>query len=413
MTNSENTLNNHFDVVIVGGGMIGVSLGIALNGQGLKIAIIEANKFSVNTQPNYDDRAIALAYGSRCIFEGMGLWEKMQTLVTPIKDIHISDQGHFGVTRLNHRDENVEALGYVITARELGNVLLNSLKTKKDIQVFSPATLSDLEFSADSVRCSLQTASGAQGITARLVVAADGGQSTARKLLGLSELTKSYKQTAIIANVSTELKHNNKAYERFTPHGPLALLPMPENRYAIVWTRAKYQADKIMTLNDTDFLKQLQESFGRRLGNMTNVGKRHAYPLSLIRAKQQIQHRLVLIGNAAHTLHPIAGQGFNLGLRDVAALAQLIAEAQQAQIDIGQLDLLSRYLKWRKHDQEIIMGFTHGLVKVFSTTFAPVAMARNMGLITTDILPALKHLLARHTMGLAGKLPRLSMRQPL
>jgi len=413
MTNIEKTANNQFDVVIVGGGMIGASLGIALHGHGLKIAIIEANKFSVNAQPNYDDRAIALAYGSRCIFEGMGLWEKMQALVTPIKDIHISDQGHFGVTRLNHRDENVEALGYVVTAREMGNVLLKSLKSKKDIQVFSPATLSDLAFSADHAQCTLKSGSDTQTITARLVVAADGGQSTARKLLGLSKSSSNYKQTAIIANVSTELAHNNRAYERFTAGGPLALLPMPEQRYAIVWTHANHQAEDIMALNNADFLKQLQESFGRRLGAITNVGKRHAYPLSLVRAKQQIQHRLVLIGNAAHTLHPIAGQGFNLGLRDVAVLAQLITEAQHSQTDVGHIDLLSHYLKWRKRDQEIITGFTHGLVKVFSTAFAPVAMARNMGLITTDIIPSLKHLLAKHTMGMAGKLPRLSMRQPL
>ncbi len=414
MTSKQEISDQQFDIVIVGGGMIGVSLGIALNGQGLKIAIIEANEFSVNTQPNYDDRAIALAYGSKCVFEGMDLWSKMQALVTPIKNIHISDQGHFGVTRINHRNENVEALGYVITAREMGNVLLKSLKTKKDVHLFSSATLSELNFSADYATCTLETTnSGKHNLNTRLVIAADGGQSTIRSKLEFTTSYNSYEQTAIIANVSTELGHNNVAYERFTPDGPLALLPMPNERCAIVWTHAKAQAEKIMALNNSDFLTKLQKSFGTRLGNITNVGKRRSYPLSLVRAKQQIQHRLVLIGNAAHTLHPIAGQGFNLGLRDVAALAQLITEAQKTQLDIGHIDVLSRYVKWRKRDQDIITGFTHSLVKIFSTTFGPLAFARNMGLVATDIMPPLKHLLAKHTMGMAGKLPKLSMRQPL
>jgi len=413
MTNSEETLDNKFDIVIVGGGMIGASLGIVLHGHGLKVAIVEANKFNVSTQPNYDDRAIALAYGSRCIFEGMGLWSKMQEFVTPINNIHISDQGHFGVTRINHRDENVEALGYVITAREMGKVLLKSLKTKKDIHVISPATLTELKFAPDHAVCHVETASGTQDLKTRLVIAADGGHSTVRKMLGFTASNRSYEQTAIIANVSTELAHHNVAYERFTPNGPLAMLPMPEERCSIVWTHTNNQAQKIMALNDADFIQELQKSFGNRLGKITNVGKRQSYPLSLVRAKQQIQHRLVLIGNAAHTLHPIAGQGFNLGLRDVAALAQLIIEAQESKTDIGHIDLLSHYSKWRKHDQEIITGFTHSLVKIFSTAFGPLALARNMGLVATDIMPPLKHVLAKHTMGMAGKLPKLTLRQTL
>ena len=413
MAISTESSDKQFDIVIIGGGLIGASLGIVLHGHGLKVAILEANKLSVSTQPNYDDRAIALAYGSRCIFEGMGLWSKMHELVTPINDIHISDQGHFGVTRINHRDENVEALGYVITAREMGKVLLKSLKAKKDIHVISPATLTELKFATDHAICSVETASGTQELSTRLVIAADGGQSTVRKMLGFAASNRSYEQTAIIANISTELAHKNVAYERFTPNGPLALLPMPDERCAIVWTHANNQAQEIMTLNDADFIQQLQKSFGNRLGRITNVGKRQAYPLSLVRAKQQSQHRLVLIGNAAHTLHPIAGQGFNLGLRDVAALAQLIIDAQKSHSDIGHIDLLSHYSKWRKHDQEIITGFTHSLVKIFSTAFEPLAIARNMGLVATDIMPPLKHLLAKHTMGIAGKLPKLSMRQSL
>ena len=403
-----------FDVVIVGGGMIGASLALALQGQGLQIAIIEANRFDIRTQPNYDDRAIALAYGSRKIFEGMGVWPAMAPVATPIKDIHISDQGYFGITRLNYLQERVSALGYVITARELGNVLLNKLQTHHDdVTIISPATVSAVTLTPEIATCVLETQDGQETINSRLVIAADGGQSTLRELFKLETISHSYAQTAIIANISTEIDHANMAYERFTANGPLAVLPMAAKRCAIVWTQAQDKVDTVLALDDQAFLHQLQMSFGYRLGKITHVGKRHSYPLSLVHAKQQIQHRLVLIGNAAHTLHPIAGQGFNLGLRDVAVIAQLVTDAHKNHYDIGHLDILNHYLEWRSQDQQIITRFTDTLVKLFSNPFKPLALMRNAGLLAMDISPSLKHLVAQHTMGLAGKLPRLSMGLPL
>lgn len=422
-----------YDLIIIGGGMAGVSLACALVGQNLRIALIEAVAFKSKSQPSYDDRVIALSFGSRRIFETMGIWGSLRPLTTSIKHIHVSDRGHMGITRIHHDEEGVDALGYMVTARDLGGVLVDQMAAHNDIEVISPATVVDVSVDVQTAIITIKPATikpatvkpvttklvttkqGEQDatLTARLVVAADGEQSVARKLFGSSAREHDYRQTAVIANVTAQRSHENVAYERFTPDGPLALLPMSQGRCSLVWTFPTKTVDEVMAMDDDAFLEKLQSCFGYRLGRLTRIGQRSAYPLHLRIVKQPVQARLALIGNAAHTIHPIAGQGFNLGLRDVAALAQSIVDARRGGRDIGDRPVLQAYADWRAQDQRRVVRFTDGLVRVFSNRIMPLVMARNIGLATMDIIPPLKHLLAQHTMGMAGKLPRLARGIPL
>lgn len=407
-----------FDLVIVGGGMVGASLACALGNQSIKVAMIEAFNPKLDTPPSYDDRAIALSYGTSQIFRALGLWEQLATKTTPIKRIHVSDRGHLGVTRIDHKEEKVDALGYVITARDLGQILYGALSQYPNLQILKPAQLTDVTFLDTQVNAAItingnSAEASTKTISAKLLVAADGGNSSVRHLLNIDTQEYDYQQTAITANVSISRPHDNVAYERFTSQGPLALLPMVSERCSLVWTRKQGEVQSILELTDEAFLLQLQSEFGNRLGQFTRVGQRHAYPLKLLKANAQVQKRVALIGNAAHTLHPIAGQGFNLGMRDVATLAQIVLEHHQAGDDIGLLRVLQPYQQWRQLDHQRIIGFTDSLVKIFSNRFAPLALTRNIGLVATDIIPPLKHLLAKHTMGMAGKLPRLARGLPL
>lgn len=416
MTSSESELD--YDLVIIGGGMVGASLACALGNHPLKIAMVEAYSQEMNTPPSYDDRAIALSYGTSQIFRTLGIWDQLSSKVTSIKHIHVSDRGHMGVTRIDHGEQNVDALGYVITARDLGQVLYNTFTDYNNLHMLKPAQLTELSFSdnqADAIITFNQDSPDAETkvLGTKLLVAADGGNSSVRQLLNIDAQQFDYQQTAITANISVSQAHNNVAYERFTTQGPLALLPMQDQRCSLVWTRQSDNVESIMAMPDQEFLQQLQAEFGGRLGQFTQVGKRSTYPLKLLKANAQVQKRVALIGNAAHTLHPIAGQGFNLGMRDVATLAQIIVEEQKAERDIGLLGALQPYQQWRQQDHQRIIGFTDNLVKIFSNRFAPLALARNLGLVATDVIPPLKHLLAKHTMGMAGKLPKLARGLPL
>ncbi|MCF6258423.1 MAG: 2-octaprenyl-6-methoxyphenyl hydroxylase [Gammaproteobacteria bacterium] len=407
-----------YDLIIIGGGMVGASLAISLASQALRVALIEAAPLYKSTPPSYDDRAIALSFGSRRIFDGMGLWEKIAPQTTTIQRIHVSDQGCFGFTRLDATQEKVDALGYVVTAQQLGAVLMSQLQQCNNLTLMSPAKLTDLKLGDDHATVVItrdpdNNNGNTESLTSKLLVAADGGNSHVRNQLGIHTTAHDYGQTAIIANITPEKSHRHIAYERFTRNGPLALLPMPDNRCSLVWTRTPEDAQRLLRLNDADFLTELQPCFGKRLGYFIKVGKRHSYPLQLIQAQEQVRRRLALIGNAAHTLHPIAGQGFNLGLRDVAALAQNIVDTFHAGDDIGALSVLEVYAQWRERDHRQVIGFTNTLVHTFSNRFPPLVLARNLGLIATDTVPPLKHLLARHSMGIAGKLPRLARGLPL
>lgn len=412
-------MNVDFDVLIVGGGMVGASMACALSPLPLRIGVIEAVPFRSESQPSYDDRAIALAYGSSKIIDSMGLWSALNDQVTAIKKIHVSDRGHCGVTRINSRSEGVSALGYVVENRVMGSVLGAALSEHSNIELICPAELTSLQFLSDETKVMVRQADVTTTVSARLVIAADGGNSVVRNLLNIDTRLWDYNQTAVIANVTPSQFHDHIAYERFTDSGPVAMLPNApagsddQNRCSLVWTVRRGDEARILELSDESFLAELQQRFGYRLGKLQKVGRRNAYPLALVRAKEHVRPRMALIGNAAHTLHPIAGQGFNLGLRDVAVLADVLAAACNNKEDIGTLPVLQRYAEWRTWDHRRVIGLTDGLARLFSNPLLPVAAVRNVGLLALDLLPPLKKMLTRQTMGLAGKLPRLARGLPL
>lgn len=407
-------MNPDYDILIVGGGMVGASLALALRDSGLRMGVIEAVPFGATAQPSYDDRSVALAYGSRRIYSGMGLWQRIeQGGATPIRRIHVSDRGHFGSARLDSESMGVEAMGYVVENRVLGTALMQVLGTSQNIHLISPAQVNDVEFSAHAARVSLLQSGASRTLSACLLVAADGGRSVVRTRLNIATTQEEYAQRAVITNISLERPHGGIAYERFTRHGPLALLPMSDQRCSVVWSLPPAQAQQALALSDGQFLRHLQDSFGDRLGAFVKTGARHSYPLTRTRVAEHVRERLVLVGNAAHTLHPVAGQGFNLGLRDVAALAQVLVDAQGEGRDIGDLVILRRYADWRRRDNAAVSAFTDGLVRIFSNALPPLVLARNLGLLLLDLMPPVRRGLMRRTMGLAGRLPRLARGLPL
>ena len=396
-----------FDLLIVGGGMVGASLARAVSGLGLRIGVVEAYAVETAGQPSFDDRVIALSWGSRLILQGIGVWPAMAQAAQPIDRIHISDRGHFGFTHLDSVKEGVEALGYVVTARAMGEVLQRDLAEQAGVSFICPARLHDFTVESEQVRVELEQASGVNQYTTRLLVAADGGDSQVRQLLDIPLKEREYGQTAIIANLTAAQPHRGVAYERFTDSGPLAMLPMTEGRISMVWTAKDDQVASLMGLDDANFLAHLQERFGYRLGALETIGQRVAYPLRLRQATEQVRPRVALIGNAAHTIHPVTGQGFNLGLRDVAVLADLLGDAAQAQQDLGQQSLLKAYAEWRRRDQQAVAWITDGLARLFANPLGPLRLGRNLGLLGLDGLPSLKHLVAKQFMGINGRLPRL------
>jgi 2-octaprenyl-6-methoxyphenol hydroxylase len=396
------------DLIIVGGGMVGASLAIALAGRGLRMALVEAHRPDADTQPSYDDRGIALAYGTRRVFEALDVWPALSRVVEPIRDIHVSDRGHFGFTRLHAADEGVPALGYVVTARELGRVLLDRMADDPALEVLAPARVVRFEDQGDRVAVEVERNGLVETLYCRLLVAADGGNSAIREQLDVPVQRWQYGQSAVVANITPSRPHHNVAYERFTESGPVALLPMGGQRCALVWTVRDEEVEATLALDDAAFLEAFQQRFGHRLGRFTRVGRRTSYPLSLLRARQSVRGRTAIIGNAAHTLHPIAGQGFNLGIRDVAALAEVIADAQAADGDVGAAERLAEYERWRIGEQRTIALATDGLARLFSNPLGIVRAGRNLGLLAMEFLPVAKHPLARAAMGLLGRQPRLA-----
>ena len=402
-----------YDIAIVGGGMVGASLACALSGRGLRIAMVEAVQSAVRSEAGYDDRAIALAYGTRKIFTGLQLWDRLAPEATPIHRIHISDRGHFGMARMDRAEEGLPAIGYVVPARVIGQVLGEAVTRTGAVDSWCPAAVTAVHLADDSVQLDLACDGVPVSLDTRLVVAADGADSFMREQFGIGHVERDYGQTAIITNITPQLPHNHIAYERFTDTGPMALLPMTEQRCAVVWTVASEQAESIMGLDEADFLARLQARFGYRLGRLEKVGRRQAWPLRLVQAKESVRSRLALVGNAVHTLHPVAGQGFNLGARDVAVLAEVLVDALAAGEDHGSLAVLNRYSEWRHRDHQNVMVFTDGLARLFSLQLPALGMARSAGLLALDLLPPAKRWLTRMTMGRAGRTPKLARGLPL
>ncbi|PCH62958.1 MAG: 2-octaprenyl-6-methoxyphenyl hydroxylase [SAR86 cluster bacterium] len=435
------SLKKQYDIVVVGGGLVGASFACAMdqalaNCAGLRpisILVVEAfqqSDQSPQAQPSFDARTTALSHGSRKIFESIGLWQQLQDRVTPIHEIQVSDKGRFGSTKLNSQTEAVPALGYVIDNSHLGWGLNRAMQTSQVIELICPATINKISPNPQGMMLTITPDSSdeaAMQIQAALVVLADGGRSPICAQLGITHDVKDYGQQAIISNIAFQIPHRNIAFERFTDTGPLAVLPIAgqnnENRGALVWTVERDAAESILAQSETKKLHDLQLKFGHRLGNITRIGKCFSYPLSLSVAKEQIRPGLVLLGNVAHTLHPVAGQGLNLALRDVQCLVESllkgIAEndyyastrlAQQGEFkcsgdetSLGSMGLLQQYQDRQQWDQDKTIGFSHYTTRLFSSNNTALVWARKFGLFSIDLIPSFKRSFARQAMGIVPK----------
>jgi 2-octaprenyl-6-methoxyphenol hydroxylase len=403
-----NTDAPQVDVAIVGGGLVGASLALALAPTGLKTALIEGVAPDANTQPSFDDRTTALGNGTRRSFEALGIWSQVAPQAAPIRRIHVSDAGRFGFARLEASEHGIDAFGYVVTNRVLGAALRAAITTLPNLDLRMPAKCTGVVLHEGNVE--LATEPAAAPLRARLVVAADGADSKVRTAAGLAATIEDYRQVAIVSHVRSSRPADGTAYERFTPEGPFAVLPLFDGAYGVVWTLAPEAAERVLALPDKDYLAALQDEFGWRVGRLLSVGKRNAYPLRLSRAETLTGQRVVLIGNAAQGLHPVAGQGFNLGLRDAATLAELLAEVVRRdgpQADVGSPEVLREFVSRRSADRDGVTRFTDGLVKLFGDTRPGVPLLRDLGLLLFDLSPTAKQALSRLSWGFAGRTPRL------
>jgi 2-octaprenyl-6-methoxyphenol hydroxylase len=414
-------MKNEFDIVISGGGLSGALMALSLidikkpNGQHLNVAIIEANPILTDASLTFDDRVLALSHGTASYLESLGVWQSLKNVAEPIKNIHISDRGFYGKARLYAKHHQVNALGFVVEMALLGQALLARLKDKNNknsnVTWFAPDKISDITWQKSHVDITLDSTKILSG---KLLLACDGAHSICRKLANISVKESDYNQSALIANVSTAIAHDNLAFERFTETGPIAMLPLsaqtntrnnstPSNnndsRCSLVWTLPPEQAKNMSELSESQFKIELEKAFGSWLGAITHVGKRAIYPLKLLTANEQVFHRMALIGNASHTIHPIAGQGFNLGVRDVSQMAALIHAALNDDTDIGSFAALSEYAMQRKQDHQQVIGLTDSLVTLFSNQLPPLVAGRNIGLKVMNYLTPLKNAIVQKTMG--------------
>jgi len=386
-------------IIIAGGGMTGATLALAIShltqGQ-LAVTLVEGTEPASRVHPGFDGRAIALAEGTCQQLAAIGLWPLLASAATAITDVHVSDRGHASFVSLTAADYGVSALGQVVELHEVGQRLFSRLKNAPGVALRCPDKVASVERTRDRVCVALE--SGEQ-LTGHLLVAADGSHSRVAAACGVQWQSADYQQVAVIANVSTQVAHQGRAFERFTEFGPLALLPMSAGRSSLVWCHPLAQKDAVDRWGDDRFVAELQRAFGWRLGRITQVGQRTSYPLRLQTASQHIAHRLALVGNAAQTLHPIAGQGFNLGIRDVMSLAETLAAAWRAGRETGAYATLQHYQQRRQPDAQATIGITDGLVRLFANRYTPLVAGRNLGLMAMDHLPPLRNLLAERTLG--------------
>ena len=394
-----------YDVVIVGGGLVGMTLACALKHSGLQVALLEA-------KPQSDAVTRGQAYHinllSSRIFAGIGVWDDMRSGVNPIAQIHLSDAGHASAVQFVPQDLDTDVLGYVAEHRVLLEALRNAASACANVTYWCPAALVNTSTEADGVTLEVLQAGATHQLRARLLVAADGSRSSLRQQAGIRTRGWQYWQACVVAFIKPEKPHNNIAYERFQSDGPFAILPLPENLCRIVWTAPKAEAEAIMALDDESFLKQLKQRYGDQMGALSLVGERYVFPVQLMQSDRYVLPRLALIGDAAHCCHPVGGQGVNLGIRDAAALAQILRAAHQQGQDIGALQVLRPYERWRKRENLLVLGFTDVLNRMFSNRILPLVVLRRLGLgILRSLQPAKRIALGLMT-GLSGRAPNIA-----
>jgi 2-octaprenyl-6-methoxyphenol hydroxylase len=399
------------ELVVAGGGLNGMLLGIACAGAGLEVAVIDRQEPAAMLDDRFDGRTSAIAYGSRLVLEGTGLWPDISTEAEPIHEIRVADDNSPLFLHYDHRELSDETpLGYIVENRVLRRALFRQSQALPNLRLVAPRRLERSEPSATGTVAVLADGERLRG---RLIAAADGKDSPLRREAGIRAIEWRYAQTGIVTTVAHARPHAGIAVEHFLPAGPFAILPMTGNRSSIVWTESAELAPRLLELPEAAFAAELRARFGGFLGEVEPVGPRWAYPLALMQAERYTARRLVLVGEAAHVIHPIAGQGLNIGIRDIAALAELIIDARRLGLDIGEESVLEEYQRWRRPDALLLAAVTDGLNRLFSNTIEPVRLARDVGLSIVHRLPPLKRLLMLHAMGMLGERPRLARGQPL
>ena len=386
--------------------MVGASLALALRDSGVSTTLVEAVAPDTQAQPSFDDRTTALGNASRRIFTALGVWDELLPQAAAIRTIHVSDAGRFGFARLRAQEQGVEAFGYVLTNRTIGSALWRALNAAADLTLRVPAQVGAITLDEEAAHLQLTSARGqSEHIVARLLVAADGADSVVRHAAAIPAEVLDYQQVAVVSHVVAERPQDGTAYERFSRSGPIALLPLHNGSYGVICSTSAHEARQLLSCEEPEFLQQLQQRFGWRAGRFLRAGVRASYPLRLSRATALTGARCVLIGNAAQALHPVAGQGFNLGLRDAAMLAELIAAAPAA---LGTPQWLEQFARWRAADRAGVVRFTDGLIRLFSSVRPFAGILRDLGLLLFDLTPPAKSALARVSTGFAGPVPRLA-----
>ena len=391
-----------YDIAIIGGGLVGASLAVALAESPLRVVLVEAAAPPASS-PSWDERCIALNDASHRIFSGYGVWEAMQADAAPIVATHISERGRFGTARFAASEAGLPALGYNVPLRAIGAALSARMRQLPNLSLLQPARLCALKAGVDAVELSVESGGATRTISARLVAAADGARSAVRDLLGIAAERRDYAQHAIVSAVRLSRPHQGVAYERFTPDGPIAVIPKPDGAASLVWTLPDEQVEARLALSDAAYLALAQDCFGGRLGRFTELGRRWSHPLARVLSDSLTAPRTVFIGNAAQSLHPVAAQGFNLGLRDVAALAAEIGDAA----DPGAAASLAAYAERREQDRGRVSDFTDLMVRTFSNRVPFLSQARHWGLVAVELAPPLRQAVLRQHLGHLG-LPRTS-----
>jgi len=400
---SDHTTVDAADIIIVGGGMVGLALACALRHTGLRIVIIERGEPPVRKSLGHDCRVSAIVMGNVHILKGLGVWQYLKDDASPMRAMKIWDNQEQGGIRFDASEIDEPALGYLIENSRLQSAMHKTLLDSDDVEFYCPAQITEIDWQGDHNRLTL---ADGRVLTTPLIVGADGPRSWVREQAGINCWQRDYQQKGIVVNIRPERPHHGFAFQRFLPTGPLAVLPMNANLCSIVWSADNAEADRLLAMSDDDFLNALNLTFGPILGRITEAGDRAAFPLKAQLAKHMVRERVALVGDAAHCIHPLAGLGVNLGLRDAMVLAQEIADAKRFDEDWGQLDVLDRYMKQRMPDVLAVMASMEGLHQIFTAPIPGLKAMRGLGMRLAGNAGAIKHLLMRNSTGLSLPVPK-------